>query len=43
MTHIQAIRAHEVVVGARPGVVDSPALGRFADAWDKLPIVMLEF
>ena len=43
MTHIQAIRAHEVVVGARPGVVDSPALGRFADAWDELPIVMLEF
>ena len=43
MTHIEAIRAHEVVVGGRIGVVDSPALGRFADAWDEQPIVLLEF
>jgi muconate cycloisomerase len=43
MTHIESIVAHEVVVPGRKGAVDSPSLGRFADAWDEKPIVLLEF
>ena len=42
-TVIQSITAHEVIVPGKPGCVDSPAMGRFADAWDELPIVLLEF
>lgn len=43
MTHIESILAHEVIVPGRKGAVDSPSLGRFADAWDEKPIVLLEF
>ena len=42
-THVESILAHEVIVPGRRGAVDSPALGRFADAWDEKPIVILEF
>jgi muconate cycloisomerase len=42
-TTIESILAHEVIVPGRKGAVDSPSLGRFADAWDEKPIVLLEF
>jgi muconate cycloisomerase len=42
-TTIQSITAHEVIVPGKKGSVDSAAMGRFADAWDELPIVLLEF
>jgi muconate cycloisomerase len=42
-TRIESIVAHEVIVPGRAGAVDSPSLGRFADAWDEKPIVLLEF
>jgi len=43
VTHIKSIVAHEVIVPGRKGAVDSPSMGRFADAWDEKPIVLLEF
>lgn len=42
-TCIESILAHEVIVPGKAGAVDSPSLGRFADAWDEKPIVLLEF
>lgn len=42
-TQIESILAHEVIVPGKAGAVDSPTLGRFADAWDEKPIVILEF
>jgi len=42
-TKIQSITAHEVVVPGRAGSIDSESWGRFAGAWDEMPIVLLEF
>ncbi len=40
---IESVIAHEVIVPTHPGATNSPVLGLFADDWDKLPIVLLEF
>ena len=42
-THIQTVRAYEVIVPAKEGAINSPGWLTPRDRWDLMPIVLLEF
>src|SRR5262245_35172693 len=39
---IQHVKATEVVVPAKPGAINSPAMGSHLSGWDLLPICLIE-
>ena len=41
-THIESVKAYEVIVPAKPGSINSPAWTGPGDDWDRMPIVLLE-